>query len=396
MVHAEAEWGTLTEATTGTTGSDSDTVVLDNVCRFFRRRNGTVVRALAGISLSVAEGEIVVLLGPSGCGKTTLLRCIAGLERPDSGTIDICGSRVFDGDRRVSVPPNARNLNMMFQSYALWPHMTVAQNVAFPLRSRHVPKADIRDRVGQILELTGVSELSSQHPSQLSGGQQQRVALARALVHGDRLILFDEPLSNVDAKLREQLRFELLEMHRRLGFSAIYVTHDQQEAIELADRVVVLDTGTVAQVAPPAEVYERPANQYVANFIGTANELSGTVHSIGVDETVIETAIGVIRSGIALSGCRVGERVVVVWRPERGEIVADGPPTFNTWTGRVHASVFAGGHTKVLVDIGGNQLRFLRSGTPRDKPDAPITVHVPPEHVLVFRDSAKSNGCATV
>ncbi|NML43578.1 ABC transporter ATP-binding protein [Ramlibacter sp. G-1-2-2] len=229
-----------------------------------------VVHALDGVDLVVRPGELVVLLGPSGCGKTTLLRCIAGLERPPAGEIRVAGRTVFSARDQVFVPPEQRRIGMMFQSYALWPHMTVAENIAYPLPSS-VPRVQREARVAEMLERLGVAGLGHRYPGELSGGQQQRVALARALIASQSLVLFDEPLSNVDAKVRRKLRAELRELKRHNGFAGVYVTHDQEEAMELADTLVVMEAGRIVQAAPPREVYRRPANSYVAGFVGEIN-----------------------------------------------------------------------------------------------------------------------------
>ena len=250
-------------------------VSVRELAKVFRREDGSHARAIDGVSLDVAPGEFVVLLGPSGCGKTTLLRSIAGLEQPDAGTIAIRGNTVFDADAGIDMPPERRRLSMIFQSYALWPHMTAFQNVAYPLQNRRLKRREIAERVGRVFELVGIPELQRSYPGQMSGGQQQRVALARALAGDADLILFDEPLSNVDAKVREQLRVELLSMQRELGFAAIYVTHDQAEAMELAHTVAVMREGQVAQSGPPQEIYLEPASRYVADFVGSSNELRG-------------------------------------------------------------------------------------------------------------------------
>ncbi|GAA1838382.1 ABC transporter ATP-binding protein [Pseudonocardia ailaonensis] len=230
------------------------------------------VRAVDGLSLTVGEGELVVLLGPSGCGKTTLLRCVAGLERPDSGTIEIAGETMVGGRR--DVPTHRRGIGMVFQNYALWPHMTIEQNVAYPLRAKGVGRAERSTRARRALALVECEPLAGRLPSAISGGQQQRVALARALVAEPRLLLFDEPLSNLDYRLRAQLRQQIRELHLELGFTGVYVTHDQTEAMQLGTKVAVLRDGRVEQLADPQTLFSRPASAYVARFLGIANELT--------------------------------------------------------------------------------------------------------------------------
>jgi iron(III) transport system ATP-binding protein len=234
------------------------------------------VVAIDDLDLDIGDGELLVLLGPSGCGKTTTLRCIAGLERPDSGVITFGQRTVYDGARRVDTRPSRRDIGMVFQSYALWPHMTVAKNVAYPLRARRVPRADVDHRVTAALELVGCGALAGRLPAQLSGGQQQRVALARALVAEPAVVLFDEPLSNLDARLRDQVRNEVHALHRRLGFTGVYVTHDHSEAIAIADRVVIMCAGRIEQIDRPSEVFLNPTSDYVADFVGFVNSIAVT------------------------------------------------------------------------------------------------------------------------
>lgn len=231
--------------------------------------------AVRDFSLEMAEGEFVALLGPSGCGKTTTLRCVAGLERPSSGEILLNGRVVASASHHVWVPPERRGLSMVFQSYALWPHMTVHENVSFGLKAQRVPKAEIGQRVEKSLRRVRLWERASTRISTLSGGMQQRVALARALALNSNLILFDEPLSNLDANLRQDLRLEILELQKEVGFGALYVTHDQDEAFSLAKQVVVMDGGGIAQVGNPREVYGCPANAFVAEFTGSSNKFAG-------------------------------------------------------------------------------------------------------------------------
>ena len=246
------------------------------------------LKALDNVSFEFEKG-ILSLLGPSGCGKTTLLRCIAGLEVPDEGSIYIDDKLQTCVEKSVLVPPYAREIGFVFQSYALWPHMTVFSNVAFGLKLRHVQSEDIKKRVGATLDLVGLKKEEERYPSQLSGGQQQRVALARSLVLEPRLILLDEPLSNLDAKLREEMRVELKKLIKKVGISALYVTHDQEEAFVISDTVIVMDRGKILQYAEPDEIYNRPADQFVASFIGRSALLDGKIVRVEGESCLVST-----------------------------------------------------------------------------------------------------------
>jgi iron(III) transport system ATP-binding protein len=371
------------------TASTTPVVEVNNVVKRFRRESGAVVNAIDDVSFEVPPGDFVVLLGPSGCGKTTLLRSIAGLETPDEGSISIGGRTVYSSAERIEVAPERRDISMIFQSYALWPHMTAFKNVAYPLQSRRgrkVSKDEVARRVRQALELVGVGDLEKQYPGQMSGGQQQRIALARALVSNDELVLFDEPLSNVDAKVREQLRFELVSMQRELGFSALFVTHDQTEAMELAHRIAVLDSGRIAQLGTPQEIYHRPATRYVAKFIGAINEVLGTVASVDGGGVVVDSPYGrFVGKG---SGRRfsAGDRVAAMWRPERGLLSRDEPQTVNRWPGQVKAPLFVGSHTEYVVSVGTSQTD-VRLWSPRSDlvaAGSAAWVSVDPDDVLVL------------
>jgi len=378
---------------TGPESAPAQPVVrLRDVAKHFRRADGTVAKAIDGVSLDVARGEFVVLLGPSGCGKTTLLRTIAGLERADDGEIDVHGRTVFSAARNIELPPEKRDLSMIFQSYALWPHLTVFDNVAYPLRSRGKrSRAEIAERVQHVLELVGVGELVKQYPGQMSGGQQQRVALARALVDGGDLVLFDEPLSNVDAKVRETLRRELLEMQRRLGFSAVYVTHDQNEAMELGHRIAVMGGGKVRQLGAPAEIYSTPTSRYVANFIGTTNEIDASIRSITGDRVILDTVAGEARGVISDSTLSVGDRVVACFRPEQATIDERGEDG-NVWSARVERVLFLGATTEAVVRIGGTEVRtrVVMLGEPAFAEGDDITIFVPTTHLRVLRHNEEA------
>ena len=238
--------------------------------------------AVRDFSVTVADGEFVTFLGPSGCGKTTTLRLIAGFLSPTAGRVTIGERVVTDVERGIFVPPEQRGVGMVFQSYAVWPHMTVFNNVAYPLKIKKLPKAEIRRRVGEALALVKMAELADRYPHQLSGGQQQRVALARALVMNPEVLLLDEPLSNLDAKLREEMRLELKDLQCQTGVTIIFVTHDQLEAMVLSDRVVVMKAGAIQQIGTPAEIYRQPANRFVAEFIGVTNFIEVEQRDMGV------------------------------------------------------------------------------------------------------------------
>src|ERR1700686_2167144 len=238
---------------------------------------GSVVKAAQDVSFEVPEGKLFTLLGPSGCGKTTTLRSIAGLEKPTSGEIEGGGQMVYSSDKGIFVAPNKRNFGMVFQSYAIWPHMNVFQNAAFPLQVRKLRKKEIEERVMRVLQAVQLDHLVDREATKLSGGQQQRLALARALVMEPQLLLLDEPLSNLDAKLRHHLRFELKRLQRELGITTVYVTHDQSEALALSHEIAVMSEGRIQQIATPREIYTRPVNAFVADFVGSTNFLDGSV-----------------------------------------------------------------------------------------------------------------------
>src|SRR5215216_514730 len=237
-------------------------------------------RALDDVSFTVADGELFTLLGPSGCGKSTTLMSIAGFQSPERGRIAVGDETFFDASRRVNVPAERRNLGIVFQSYAVWPHMTVFENLAFPLRVRKLKRARIRERVDEVLGLVEMSDYGRRYPHQLSGGQQQRVALARALVYSPSVLLLDEPFSNLDAKLRERARAWVKELQHKLGLTTIFVTHDQDEALSMSDRIAVMSAGRIQQIGTPEDVYRRPANRFVAEFVGRVNLIHGVIAGV--------------------------------------------------------------------------------------------------------------------
>jgi iron(III) transport system ATP-binding protein len=299
------------------------------------------------VGLSIQEGELFTLLGPSGCGKTTLLRLIAGFYGPDDGEIR------FDGRVVNAVPPHERGIGMVFQNYALWPHMKVSENVSYGLKLRRVSPSEIAARVEGVLEKVKLTGLGDRYPGQLSGGQQQRVALARALVLNPKILLLDEPLSNLDAKIRIQVRAEIRKLQKELGITTIYVTHDQEEALTLSDRIAVFNQGKVFQLGPPKELYERPANRFVADFIGINNLVEGTVRSADQAQRRLraETALGEI-GAIHEAPLKPGDRCVICVRPEN--LVLGGEPGSgsNRLTGRISFAAYLGNTMRYDVDLG--------------------------------------------
>jgi len=321
------------------------------------------LHVLKGISLKIEEGSLYTLLGPSGCGKTTTLRSVAGLERPDSGAIRIAGQTVFASDQRINVPTNKRPIGMVFQSYAIWPHMNVFKNVAFPLEVRpwgkRLPKKEVRARVERVLAVVQLDKLADRQATNLSGGQQQRLALARALVMEPPLLLLDEPLSNLDAKLREEMRFELKRLQRELNITAVYVTHDQVEALAMSNVIAVMRDGHVEQVGRPREIYERPVSRFVADFIGTSNFIDGRVerHETG-DSYVVDTPQGKIRA-TSVADLPAGEKVAVSVRPEYVEVEKGSAPGDDPtrWHGVVETRAFLGESVDHLIRVGDIELR---------------------------------------
>jgi putrescine transport system ATP-binding protein len=278
------------------------------------------VTAVDRLSLDIFPGEFFALLGPSGCGKTTLLRLLAGFERPDAGAI------VLDARDIGRVPPHRRPVNMMFQSYALFPHLTVAGNIAFGLRQEGLPKAEIAARVAAMLTLLQLDNLGERRPDQLSGGQQQRVALARSLVKRPRVLLLDEPLAALDKKLRERTQYELMELQSRLGVTFVIVTHDQEEAMRVADRIAVMNHGRLAQVAPPADIYERPNSRWVADFIGEVNLIEGRLVACEAECCCIAAADGLALHAAAVDNAKLGDSVAIAVRPEKIAVAPLGGP----------------------------------------------------------------------
>ena len=325
---------------------------MDKIVKIF-----DTTRVVDQLSLTINDGEFVSLLGPSGCGKTTTLSMIAGFLQPDGGEIRIGGQNVTD------LPPYRRYTGMVFQNYALFPHMTVAQNVAFGLKMRKVPAAEIAPRVLRALDLVRLPQTGDRYPRQLSGGQQQRIAIARALVIEPEILLLDEPLSNLDAKLREQMRIELREIQRRVEITTVFVTHDQAEALAMSDRVAVMHRGIIVQVGAPIAIYDRPANEFVADFIGSTNVVEGEFVGSEGPYAKMTVAGGLILQGLSSSGSPVSGSAKALIRPEKISLSADAGPSRNSLPGRVEHSVFLGMLIHYVIETGAGRISVTRQNT---------------------------------
>ncbi len=364
--------------------------------------------AVNDVSFDVAENHTMALLGPSGCGKTTILRCLGGLETPEQGFIEIGGTVVFDSARGINLMPEQRQLGIVFQSYAVWPHMSVFENVGFPLKVRGASKAQQRERVERILDIVGLGAWIDRPATQLSGGQQQRVALARALVHEPRLVLFDEPMSNLDAQLREQVRMELKVLQERLGFTAIYVTHDQSEAFALAEKIIVMNRGKIDTVGLPKDVFHRPQTPFVARFLGlnvmeaTVASTGGAPGATGGDGKFAEVTL----NGGALKlwgevgrghNVKVGDKVLACIRKEHLGIrmPSGGPATApaasaeapQTVPGEIRASSFLGLAEEYIVAVGGVEMRAIQPPTGAGTGDN-VHVDIRPRECIVLSEQA--------
>ncbi len=346
---------------------------------------GERVHAVSGVSFDVREGEFFTLLGPSGCGKTTTLRCLAGLERTDAGSITIDGKVVSADHPAVFVPPDKRDIGMVFQSYAIWPHMTVFENAAFPLRvaKQRVSGSEVKRRVEGALALVQLEAYSQRLATQLSGGQQQRLALARALVREPKLLLLDEPLSNLDAKLREHMRGELRELQRRLGVTTIYVTHDQIEALGMSNRIALMSGGKVVQEGRPRELYQKPATEFVANFLGSSNLLEATVLGPADGLWMLDTPAGKVRAACP-NGITAGDKVTVSVRPESILVLPSAPSTGNVFSGKVTMFMFLGEMAECRVEVGGSLLRTRQSPTASFQQGDSVYVQIPIESCTVI------------
>jgi len=360
-------------------GGQNSMVRLRGVTKYFAG-----VAAVKGIDLDVGDGEVLTLLGPSGCGKSTTLRCVTGSLEVDAGTIHIEGVDV------TSVPTHERQIGLVFQNFALFPHMTVSENVAFPLKVRRVAKSEIRKRVGESLELVQLANLGERLPRELSGGQQQRVGLARAIVYRPRVVLFDEPLSNLDAMLRREMRYEIRRLCDELGFTAIYVTHDQEEALALSDRIAVMKDGVIHQTGPPAEIYGNPRTLFVAQFLGNPNKSFGMLSELRGNEAIVRIGSTVVEAQPPLEDVHRGESVVLVIRPEAVKIAGSiDTSRANRWDARIVALSFLGERQECVLSIDDDF--ELRTYLPPDERYAlgdVVSVEVPLAECRVYPSAA--------
>jgi ABC-type Fe3+/spermidine/putrescine transport system ATPase subunit len=341
------------------------------------------VTAVDGVSFEVKQGAVLTLLGPSGCGKTTTLRVVAGFERPDEGEVDIEGRTVVAPARGINVPPEKRGLGMVFQSYAIWPHMTVFQNVAYPLAIRRVKRAEIRERVEQTLELVGLQGYGERPATMLSGGQQQRVALARALVYSPSILLLDEPLSNLDAKLRNQMRIELKRLQERVSVSVLFVTHDQVEAMSLSTQLAVMNHGQIEQLGTPREVYERPATPFVEDFIGRVLRFQGEYAEAGADGAVVELGGGArLRAAATDEPITPGTAVQVAIRPEDLRIHEGAGE--NVLRCNVEKVLYLGAECELLLRFGDVAYTHVVSRSLLPEIGSTLDLYLPPSQLRVW------------
>jgi iron(III) transport system ATP-binding protein len=358
---------------------------VDSICTEYVSGDGQSVRAVRDVSFEVPEGKLFTLLGPSGCGKTTTLRSIAGLERPTSGEIGVAGRLVFSTRQGIFVAPNRRKFGMVFQSYAIWPHMNVYQNAAFPLEvsGRKLSRKEITEKVMRVLQAVALDDFADRPATKLSGGQQQRLALARALVMEPQLLLLDEPLSNLDAKLRERMRFELKRMQRELGITTVYVTHDQYEALAMSHEIAVMSAGEVVQIGSPRDVYEHPSCRFVADFVGTTNFLNAAVVSTETEGGCrVDTPVGALNARSA-DRLAPNEAVVVSIRPEDVEL-SERPAeqADNACVGTVHAKAYLGDHLDIQVKVSDFMLLARVHPSLRTPTGERIHVRLPAEKCL--------------
>jgi iron(III) transport system ATP-binding protein len=351
------------------------------------------VTAVANFDLRIADGELVTLLGPSGCGKSTTLRMVAGFDAPTSGEIHIGDTLVSSGDRGISLPANKRDIGLVFQSYALWPHMTIGANVGYGLRARKVGKDRVAQRVREALSLVQMATFIDRYPAELSGGQQQRVALARAIAYDPTLLLLDEPLSNLDAKLRERMRVDIRALQRRLGVTALYVTHDQAEAMSMSDRIALMSDGVLHQVGPPEEVYANPCTPFVARFIGTSNLVDCTALDAAAEggRPHVKMPDGTSLLGRATTAVAPGDDVVACLRAEKVRVRPDKPAAGSgspPWhVGTVTNAAFYGDSREYLIDALGTTLQVRTSLQERFAQGTDVWLGFDPDDLVVIGDN---------
>lgn len=347
------------------------------------------IQVLKDVSFDIQAGEIFTLLGPSGCGKSTTLRSVAGLETPDEGRIGISGRTVFDGAKKISLDPQERHLSMVFQSYAIWPHLNVFKNVSFPLEVQRgknkVSRKEISERVERVLEAVDLARYIDRSAVKLSGGQQQRLALARAMVTQPDLLLLDEPLSNLDAKLRESMRLELKRLQHQLGLTSIYVTHDQGEALAMSSRIAVMNEGSIVQIGTPREIYQNPNSHFVAQFVGTSNVLQGTVVEVAEGQVRMKTPAGPL-SAATHRTAKVGEVFTLLIRPEDiqihdAESRSDYP---NGWVGKVLAGAYVGEAVDYVADVNGIEMRLRANPKESGRLDTEVFLEIDPHRVYMI------------
>ena len=343
------------------------------------------VKAVREVTFEATEGKVLSLLGPSGCGKTTTLRCIAGFENPDRGEI-------YLDDRKItSIPPEKRGIGMVFQNYALWPHMTVYGNLAFGLQIRKVPKPEIDKRIKKVLSMVQLEGYENRYPRQMSGGQQQRIAMARALVFEPEIMLLDEPLSNLDAQLREEMRFEFTELQRKLGITAVYVTHDQAEALVISDKIVILDQGKIVQSGSPKDIYSNPKNKFVAGFIAVTSFINGRIDSFTEEKkkVIVKTDDGLVIHGFNNS-FDIGQKVSVAMRMNVIKFIQDenknDKNTVNMFRGKIIQSSYLGNIIDYKIKVGNWEVRTNSDAKYNFKIGEEVTFYLSPEDIIVTRE----------
>jgi iron(III) transport system ATP-binding protein len=363
---------------------------VEGLTKIFDNSTDQIAGGIRDASFMLEPGTFFTLLGPSGCGKTTTLRCIAGLETPDQGIIAVESRTLFDAKTRVNVPVEQRSVGMVFQSYAIWPHMTVAENVAFPFtvsKQRRYSKAEIADGVRRALAIVDLAGFEQRPATRLSGGQQQRVALARAVVHEPRLLLLDEPLSNLDAQLRDEMRSELKRLQSKIGITTVYVTHDQSEALALSDRIAVIDRGTITQIGSPQDIYFRPANPFVARFVGATNLLTGRLVGSANGKASVEVLSGRQIQCVVPQGIEDPASVAVSIRPESIRLIARGGAAAageNCLSGRVNAVTFLGASRRVDVVSDGVNLQVTAPADMALPADGEVLLVFAPERTVAL------------